>query len=204
MALEDIFILTCDIQRVSADDNTALLVLPNERSVHIGNVLLINVHLTREDIQSHLDDTVATMQDGSQGVEINAVFVEEERRAIFPKTETHGVAFTDRRIQCCMHDRQHFDIYRADTVITVMCLGLERVEITFADLVLVLPGVWYLVMADSDGIKQDVVCLVDKEREAVDTVTSVDVRQSATIFACDIQGIGIAYYLTVFLPCMNP
>ena len=57
-----------------------------------------------------------------------------------------------------------------------MCLGLERVEITFADLVLVLPGVWYLVMADSDGIKQDVVCLVDKERETVDTVTSMDVR----------------------------
>ena len=71
-----------------------------------------------------------------------------------------------------MHDRQYVDINRADTVITVMCLGLERVEITFADLVLVLPCVWYLVMADSDGIQQDVVRLMDIQGQAVDTVAT--------------------------------
>ena len=176
MALEDIFILTCDIQRVSADDNTALLVLPNERSVHIGNVSIVFVHLTREDIESHLDDTVAAVQYGGQGIEINAVFVDEERRTVFLETEPHRVAFADRSIQHCMHDRQYLDINRADTVITVMGLGLEGVETTCADFVLVLPCIGHLIMANGDGIQHDVVRLVDNERQAVDTVTTVDVR----------------------------
>ena len=79
LALEDIFILTCDVEGVSTDDHARLLVLPDERRIYIRNVLLIFVQLTREDIESHLDDAVATVQYGSQGIEINAVFVEEER-----------------------------------------------------------------------------------------------------------------------------
>ena len=176
LAREDIFVLTCDSELIRTDDGVTLFVFPDERCIDIRDMSLVFVHLTREDIESHLDDTVAAVQYGGQGIEINAVFVEEERRTVFLETEPHRVAFADRSIKDCMHDRQNLDINRADTIITVMGLGLVGVETTCADFVLVLPCIGHLIMANGDGIQHDVVRLVDNERQAVDTVTTVDVR----------------------------
>ena len=95
-------------------------------------------------------------------------------------------------------------MYVVNAIKTIDGLLTIGVVTGLCDAVQTTPCVRDLVRTDVDRVIGDMIGLMDIEREAVDAVASVDVRQSAAIIAGDGQRIGVAALYTVLHPRVYP
>ena len=108
----------------------------------------------------------------------------------FGQAELQRVAVTQRITNHRLHQRQHLDMYIADTIIAVVCQGMEDEITSLGDVVAILPGVRRLVVADGNAVFLNTIGLMDEQAEAVDAVATVDIRHAELIFSGCTQYLG--------------
>ena len=150
------------------------------------------VVVAREDIESELDDAIASVLYACQGVAIDAGLGEEARHVRLGQTEAQGVALAERAIQIGdglyvvvyqqVVDAVHRDEGAQRVVVVDLLIGLRHGEL------LLMAGGPYVGMrlvggrANLDGVTEDV-RLVDCQVETVHTVASVDARHDEVVLA---------------------
>ena len=176
--------LSCaQVDRRALNERTALDMLPYIRRVCHGDMLGVLVEVAVKYIESQFDDRVATVLVTGQRVVVNALGLEESRLVESAQTKLDRVTETERINAFRPQYRTYFNIDIAYTVVSVVRQSVKYVLACRADIVTVLPCVRGLVVTEDHGIFLDPIGLVDKEREAVDRVTSVDGSHLAFILA---------------------
>ena len=204
LTVEDIFILTSCIELMLSDRVTRRIeMLPYIRRIDVCDMRIVFRYMLRINVKSQYTYTVATMA-GREGIVIQTRVVEEARRVALGQTPTQGVAFADRHRDGVVGLFPYVDMNVVNAVIAVNGLLAVLVVAGSGDVIQTAPAERYIVRTDIDRVICDMVGRVNIEREAVDTVASVDVRQRTAVFACDIQRIGVASQLSVLHPGMSP
>ena len=111
---------------------SALLVNPNERRIHIGDVFGRIVEVTRINIESQNDDTITTIVMTNQRITICTGLCEVTRRVESCQTKTHRVALANgcidnRRILYMIVNIQMIDAIQRDTCnqrVLVRCINI--------------------------------------------------------------------------------
>ena len=96
--VELITIVTRSVQGVCCDLHTGLVVIPYVRSIYIRDVNGGIVEVTRVDIESQCNDTVATVRRTHQRILIDTGLADEALRMSTCQTELDRVAETDIRV----------------------------------------------------------------------------------------------------------
>ena len=100
------------------------------------------------------------------------------------------MTFADNTLQGRVLNRPYIDMHGADTIIAVVCQGMEDEITSLGDVVAILPGVRRLVVADGNAVFLNTIGLMDEQAEAVDAVAAVDIRHAEFVFSGCTQYLG--------------
>ena len=178
--------------------------LPYVRRIHIRDMYGHLIVITRVNGEvEYLYPVTAVFVDS--GVIMQTCCINETRlQGCLVHAPTHGVTFAYRRVGRVVCLLPYIDMYYMHAVVSFNRLLAVFIIAGRGDVIQASPLERDIVLANIDRVIRNAISLVDKQRKAVNTVTSVDVRQPATILSGNIQGIGVALYLTVFVPSVNP
>ena len=119
------------------------------------------LEVTRVDIESQCNDTVATV-DGCESIIVDTTGVEEARLVRLGQTPTHRVTFADRGRDGVIYLFPNIDVYVVDTVVTLGGLSAILIVTGRGDIRQLMPGVRSLVLTDINRILSDVIGLMDE------------------------------------------
>ena len=107
LRVELISVVTCCIERILFDEGaTGTIMLPYVRCIYVCDMNRCVMEVTRVNIQTQGNDTVATMN-RSEGIVILSGSVEEARLVRLGQTEAHRVTFADPSTNRIMLNRHH-------------------------------------------------------------------------------------------------
>ena len=179
-------------------------VFPYVWCIHIRNVYGPLVVVPRMNGQVQYIHLVATVNiDGRIVMQTGGVYKARCQRGLV-HAPAYRISFADRCIDGVVGLFPYVDMYVVNTVITFHSLLAVSVIAGRADIIQSAPLIRYIVLADVDGVIPDPISRMDIQRQAVDTVASVDVRQLAAVFAGNIQRIVLRLQASVLPPGVLP
>ena len=161
LSRETVTVTTVGIKTIGIDQRTALVMLPYVWGIDIGDVNRGILEVTRVDIESQHDDTIATM-DGSEGIVVQTCVIDVTRLVRLGQTPTHRVSFADRSRDGVIYLFPNIDVYVVDTVVTLGGLSAILIVTGRGDIRQLMPGVRSLVLTDINRILSDVIGLMDE------------------------------------------
>ena len=117
---EAIDIFAGSVQQFRTECHTALDMFPFVRQFRIRDIYNLMFEIFRIHIETQLDDTVAAVLMTGQRVVVCTALGQETQLVQFGQTKAQRVALTDRiKENRVLDNRQHIDMYVADTVISL-------------------------------------------------------------------------------------
>ena len=161
LSREAVSVASGRIERVGLDQCATTVMLPYVRGIDIRDMYRGILEVTRVDIESQCNDTVATV-DGCESIIVDTTGVEEARLVRLGQTPTHRVTFADRGRDGVIYLFPNIDVYVVDTVVTLGGLSAILIVTGRGDIRQLMPGVRSLVLTDINRILSDVIGLMDE------------------------------------------
>ena len=190
LSREAVSVAAIGIKTIGIDQRTAPVMFPYIRRIHIGDVNRGILEVTRVDIESQHDDTVATV-DGSEGIVIQTCVIDVPRLVRLGQTPTHRVSFADRSRDGVIYLFPDVDMNSMDAIVAFD--GLFAVDIVTggSDVIQTAPSEWYFVRADINRIIGDSIGLMDEKMQTIDTIAAILGMEVIAIMSRYIERVGI-------------
>ena len=188
LSREAVSVTTVGIKTIGINQRTALVMFPYIRRIDIGDMYRGILEVTRVDIESQHDDTVATMFT-NEGVVVSSRVVNEARLVGLSQTPSRRVAFADRVGDGIVNLFPYIDMYVVDTIVTLGSLSAVLVVAGCGDVIQLMPCVRRLVLTDINRILSDVIGLMDEQVQAIDAIATECRVELVSIVTCGVQGV---------------
>ena len=203
--LETIAVFIGRVEAVHTDRVTVVVAVdPNIRGIYIGDMYRQLVVVARMNGEVQHVDMIATMLVDRRIIMVTCGAYKAWCECRLVHAPTHRVTFADGSIDGVVGLFPNVDVYVVYTVVTIDGLATILIVTGDGDIVQTAPCVRCFLFADIDRIIRNTVGRMDVKRQAVYTVTTVDVRQYPTVTSGDIERIVLCLQLSVLPPGMGP